>query len=485
MSKQFTGQLEQIDKYRWRIPESYREGMNVPGIVFSDERMIKDILGDSALEQVANAAHLPGVVRASMAMPDIHSGYGLSIGGVVATYIDEGGVVSPGGVGYDINCGVRLLKTNMKEKDIKLHILPLIEEMFRQVPTGVGSTGDIKLDKGNGKRILREGSRWAVNEGYGWDSDIIHCEEQGEMKGADPEEVSNKAIERGRDQAGTLGSGNHFLEVQVVEEIFDHEKAKVMGIEEGLIMVMIHTGSRGLGHQVCSDFAKSMVKSMSKSEINLPDKQLSCEQVDSPQGKRYLGAMRAAANYAWANRQIITHYVRRSFEKVFGERAERLGMYLIYDVAHNIAKIEEHEIDGKIKKLCVHRKGATRALPPGHEDVPDKYKKTGQPVIIPGDMGTCSYLLAGALGAEETFYSTCHGAGRRMSRSLAKKVTGGRDIVHELEEKGIVIRYTGRDTLHEEVPDAYKNVTKVVDVVEGAGISKKVAKMRPLGVIKG
>lgn len=485
MGRIFTGKFEKIDNFRWKIPSDYMPGMRVPGIIFSDEAMLKTIINDNAPQQVANAAHLPGIVKASMAMPDIHLGYGLPIGGVVATDIEAGGVIAPGAIGYDINCGVRLMRTDLFEKDVAPRARRLIDGLFSKVPTGVGSTGKIKVDFSQKHNILIKGAEWAVGKGYGWEEDLEYCEERGAIRGADPSKVSDRALQRGQKQSGTLGSGNHFLEVQVVDEIYSEKEAKIFGIEKGQITVMIHTGSRGFGHQVCGDYAAGMIKLMTKFGINMPDRQLACVPVNSVDGEAYLGAMRAAANYAWGNRQVIMHLTRQAFEEVFGESAASLGLHLVYDVAHNIGKIENYEIDGKLRALCVHRKGATRALGPGHKDLPVKYRETGQPVIIPGDMGRCSYLLSGTKEAEETFNSTCHGAGRLMSRTSAKKITRGRSIVRELADKGIIVRYTGRDTLGEEASDAYKDVTNVVDIVQNAGLSKKVAKMRPIGVIKG
>jgi len=481
----FKGRLEKIDDYRWRIPGDYMPGMRVPGLIFTDEKMLESIIRDNAPQQIANAAHLPGIVKASMAMPDIHWGYGLPIGGVVATDIDSGGVITPGGVGYDINCGVRLIRTSLMEKDVRSRMTELVEKVYRAVPSGVGSTGNIKLDPESGQRILTGGARWAVEEGYGWSEDPAYCEEGGALDGADPSKISDRAYERGSLQSGTLGSGNHFLEIQIVDEIYREDAAKIMGIKKGQITVMIHTGSRGLGHQICGDYTSKMVKYMNRMKISVPDRQLSCAPVLSPEGKDYLGAMRCAANYAWANRQIITHLTRQAFEKVLGENARSLGMTLLYDVAHNIAKLEKHDVNGQLKTLCVHRKGATRAFPPGHREVPDDYKDIGQPVIIPGDMGRYSFLMVGTSAAGETFYSTCHGAGRLLSRTAAKRSTRGRSIAGELEDRGITVRYTGRDTLHEEAPEAYKDVSNVVDIVYGAGISDRVARMRPLGVVKG
>ncbi len=459
--------------------------MRVPGIIFSDEKLLKSILKDNAAQQVANAAHLPGIVKASMAMPDIHWGYGLPIGGVVATDVDAGGVITPGGVGYDINCGVRLMRTGLEEKDLKPRLKQLVDTLFARVPSGVGSTGRIKVGPREEKEIMLKGARWVVEKGYGWKSDLDHCEERGAIAGADPEYVSKRAFERGSNQSGTLGSGNHFVEVQVVDEIYREDLARTFGIGKGHITVMIHTGSRGFGHQICSEYAQEMVSLLGKYKINIPDKQLSCVPVTSPEGEAYLGAMRSAANYAWANRQAIMHLAREVFEEVFGQSAEAMGMHLVYDVAHNIAKLEKYEIGGKERTLCVHRKGATRAFPPGHPDLPDDYRRSGQPVIIPGDMGRCSYLLAGTEGAKETFYSTCHGAGRLLSRTAAVKATRGRPLARELADRGIIVRSAGRETLNEEASEAYKDVTDVVDVVQGAGISVKVARMRPMGVIKG
>ncbi len=485
MTSAFTGKLEKIDDYRWRIPKNYMPDMRVPGVIFSDEKMLKSILKDNAAQQVANAAHLPGIVKASMAMPDIHWGYGLPIGGVVATDVEAGGVITPGGVGYDINCGVRLMRTGLEEKDIQPRLKQLVDALFAKVPTGVGSTGRIRVGPRDEKDLMLKGAKWIVEKGYGWRSDLDHCEEKGAIEGADPEQVSKRAFERGSNQSGTLGSGNHFLEVQVVDEIYREDLAKAFGIEKGQVTVMIHTGSRGFGHQICSEYAEEMVGLLGKYKINIPDKQLSCVPVKSPEGEAYLGAMRSAANYAWANRQAIMHLAREVFEEVFGESAESMGMRLVYDVAHNIAKLERYDIGGKERLLCVHRKGATRAFPPGHPDLPEDYRKAGQPVIIPGDMGRCSYLLAGTEGAKETFYSTCHGAGRLLSRAAAIRLTRGRPLARELADRGIIVRSAGRETLNEEASEAYKDVSEVVDIVQGAGISVKVARMRPMGVIKG
>jgi tRNA-splicing ligase RtcB len=485
MARAFEGELRRTGDNTWEIPQNYKKGMRVPGIIYSSETMINDVMHDNAPEQVANAAHLPGIVEASMAMPDIHWGYGLPIGGVVATDIDNGGVITPGGVGYDINCGVRLLRTALTEEDIRPELERVVNALFSSIPTGVGSKGKIKAGRKELRSIFTKGARWAVEKGYGEEEDLEFCEAGGALEGADPDAVSSRAYERGEKQPGTLGSGNHFLEVQVVDRVYDPEIAGIYGIEEGSVTVMIHTGSRGLGHQICGDYAKDMVKLLQKYDINIPDRQLACVPVKSAEGKAYLGAMRCAANYAWNNRQIIMHITRECFERVFGEGPSSLDMGLVYDVAHNVAKIEEYDISGEKKRLCVHRKGATRAFPPGHEELPEQYKNAGQPVIIPGDMGRFSFLLSGTEEAEKTFYSTCHGAGRKMSRTAAKKATGNRSISRELEDKGILVRYSGRDTLHEEVSEAYKDVNEVVQVVHDAGISNMVARMKPLCVIKG
>jgi len=478
------GKLEKIDDYRWRIPKSYKPGMRVPGIIYADEEMIKDILSDKAPEQVANVAYLPGIFKYSLGMPDIHWGYGAPIGGVGAFDV-ENGIIAPGFVGYDINCGVRLVKTNLRENEVKPKLKDLVYGLFNNVPAGVGSTGDIRVNERDQRDLLVKGAEWVIKKGYGRQEDLEYTEERGAIKGADPETVSDRAYQRGKKQAGTLGSGNHFLEIQVVDQIYDEDAARIFDLEVGQITVMIHSGSRGLGYQVCDDYSKGMIKCLEKYSINVPDRQLACAPVNSPEGKAYLGAMRCAANYAWANRQCLMFLTRSVFERFFGRGEKDLGMDLIYDVTHNIAKIEKYKIDGKEKTLCVHRKGATRAFPPGHEELPARYKKIGQPVIIPGDMGRNSYLLVGTEKAKETFYSTCHGAGRLMSRTAAIKACRGRFISAELEKRGIIVKSTGRETLAEEMSEAYKNVNEVVNVVHEAGISKRVCRMKPLGVIKG
>jgi tRNA-splicing ligase RtcB (3'-phosphate/5'-hydroxy nucleic acid ligase) len=486
MSDLWQGPLEKIDNYRWRIPRSYKPGMRVPGLIFADEKLLKDIRHDKALEQVANVAFLPGIVGASLGMPDIHWGYGFSIGGVAATDVDADGVISPGGVGFDINCGVRLIRTNLLFEDVKDKIKDLTHALFSGVPAGVGSEGDIRVNSREEKQILLKGSRWAVEQGYGTESDIECTEESGAMEGADPEAVSNRAYERGRSQSGTLGSGNHFLEVQVIDQLYDRDLCDEFGFDLGQITVMIHSGSRGLGYQVCDDYTKSMIRCLDKYHINVPDRQLACAPVNSPEGKAYLGAMKCAANYGWANRQCLMHLTRKVFEKFFASSWEKLGMNLVYDVAHNIAKIETHTVNGQKKKLCVHRKGATRAFGPGQPGLPQRYQKTGQPVIIPGDMGRNSYMLVGTQGAmAETFGSTCHGAGRLKSRTAALRDIDPNKLLKGLASKGITVLASGRGTIVEEAPEAYKDVNEVVDVVQNAGISKRVCRMRPLGVIKG
>ena len=474
---------EKITDYKWLIPKS--GGMRVPGLIFADEPMIKLAEKEEAFKQVANAAHLPGILKYSMAMPDIHWGYGLPIGGVVATDYNEG-VVTPGGVGYDINCGVRLLKTDLFRDELKNRVENLMRELFRNIPCGVGVGGRLRLSGHDEKKVLLDGSKWAVKNGYGVENDLKHTEDNGSMEGADPNAVSDRALKRGRDQLGTLGSGNHFLEVQVVDEIFEPEIAQKVGLDKDQITVMIHCGSRGLGHQVCDDNIHKMLRAMEKHKIQLPDRQLACAPIQSYEGKQYLGAMASAANYAWANRQIIMHWVRETFEKFFSRSWENLGMDLIYDVAHNIAKIEKHNIDGNVKKVCVHRKGATRSIPKGHPLVPEKYKEIGQPVIVPGNMGSCSYFLVGGDKAlNESFGSTCHGAGRVLSRKKAIAATQGRAIERELADIGNVAIGKGKFSLKEEVPEAYKDVNHVVNIVDNAGLSKKVVKLKPIGVIKG
>jgi len=486
MAQVWNGPMEQIDECRWRIPKGAKPGMLVDGIIYADERLIELIRADRAPEQVANVACLPGIVGASYAMPDIHWGYGFCIGGVAATEVAAGGVVSPGGVGYDINCGVRMLTTKLHRDEVRPVLDKLIDAICGRVPCGVGVGGRVKFSQKDEHDLMRRGSAYVVERGYGRPADLEHTEAGGCLPDADPGAVSDRAYRRGHDQCGTLGAGNHFVEVQAVGEVYDREAAARFGIEPGLVTVMIHSGSRGLGHQVCDDSLRMMEGVMKKYGLELPDRQLAAAPVDSPEGRRYLGAMRSAANFAWANRQIMTHLVRETFAKVFGRSDGELGLDLVYDVAHNIAKIEDHEVGGRTVRLCVHRKGATRAFGPGRPEVPAACRDLGQPVIIPGDMGTASYLLLGTERAmQETFGTTCHGAGRVMSRTAAIKAAHGRSIAKELAQKGIVARSRSRTGLAEEQPDAYKDIDIVVDVVSRAGLAKRVCRMRPLGVMKG
>ncbi len=482
----WSGQLNKIDDYRWEIPRSYKPGMRVPGLIYADEAMLEAIKEEQSLEQVANVAFLPGIVSRSLAMPDIHWGYGFPIGGVAATRVSDG-VISPGGVGYDINCGVRLLRTNLTESEVRPKIKELVNTLFHDVPSGLGSEGKIRVGEKEINEVLTNGAHWAVKRNFGLPQDLEVTEETGRMKGADPDKVSARAKKRGAPQSGTLGSGNHFLEVQVVREIYDEVAAKTMGIEHtGQVLLLIHTGSRGLGHQVCDDYLRIMEEAVTRYGIDLPDRQLACAPLESKEGKDYLAAMACAANYAWANRQCITHWARESFVKVFGKSLEALGMRQIYDVAHNIAKIEEHVVEGKKTTLCIHRKGATRAFPAGHKDIPVQYKEVGQPVLIPGDMGRCSYVAVGTERAmTETFGSTCHGAGRTQSRGAAKRSLRGVDVAEELRAKGIIVKTDSMASLAEEASQAYKDVTQVVEVTHRAGISRKVAMASPMGVIKG
>ena len=476
--------LRRIDETKIEIPIDYKQGMRVKGIIYVDETLQKD-LEDQAIDQVANVATLPGIVGSSMAMPDVHTGYGFAIGGVAAFDLKDG-IVSPGGVGYDINCGVRLLRSNLLREDVLTKMKDLVSILYNEIPSGVGSKGRVRLGPDDERKILLKGARWAVEQGFGDASDLEKIESGGCIDGADPSLISKKAYERGRAQQGTLGSGNHFLEVQYIDEIYDEKAANSLGFFSGQVTVMIHTGSRGFGHQVCTDFLEVMEKAAGKYKIELSDKELACAPFSSPEARDYLAAMRAAANYAWANRQCIMHWTREAFFKVFSISPKKLGMELIYDVAHNIAKIEEHEVNGRKMKLIVHRKGATRAFPPGHPELPEIYRPLGQPVLIPGDMGRASYVLLGTEKAmKETFGSTCHGAGRIMSRHQAIKKAKGRAIWREMEDKGIIVRSAGRETLAEEMSEAYKDISNVVEVVHKAGISKKVARLRPIGVIKG
>jgi len=480
------GRLERIDEQRWRIPRGARSGMRVDGVVFADEALMAALGDDPALDQVANVATLPGIVGASLAMPDIHWGYGFCIGGVAATDPAEGGVVSPGGVGYDINCGVRLLRSDLREADLHGRLEPLIEALLAHVPAGVGRSGPYRFAGRELDALMREGVPYLRRRGLATDDDVQYGEAGGCVEDALPELVSTVAKERGADQCGTVGSGNHFVEVQVVDRVTDPAISAAFGLEVGQVCVLIHSGSRGLGYQVCDDALRALRGVPERHGIVLPDRQLACAPVEGAEGQAYLGAMRAAANYAFCNRQLLAWQVREVFERVFGRPWERLGLTLVYDVAHNMAKLERHLVDGVERTLCVHRKGATRAFPAGHPDVPEAYRAVGQPVIVPGDMGRASWVLVGGPEAMAlSFGTTCHGAGRALSRTAAVKAAKGRDVRAELAARGVIARATSRRGLDEEQPDAYKDVDRVVEVVHRAGLSTKVARLRPLGVIKG
>jgi len=483
---QWQGQLSKLDNSRWEIPIDYKSGMLVPGLIYTNESMLGSILKEQTLDQVANVAFLPGIVNYSLAMPDIHWGYGFPIGGVAAMRVNEG-VISPGGVGYDINCGVRLLRTNLSEVEVRSKLKILLNELSTNVPSGLGSEGKVRLNHKEMDNLMVQGAQWAIEQGFGTRHDLEVTEEYGCLKNGNPDKISEKAINRGIPQLGTLGSGNHFIEVQAVKEIFNSRIANVMGIHEvGQVLVLIHTGSRGFGHQVCTDNLRIMEKTVKRYGINLPDRQLACSPIESPEGKDYLSAMASAANYAWCNRQCIAHWIRESFSRVFSKTSQELDMRQVYDVAHNIAKIEEHEINGKKIKLCVHRKGATRAFPPGHTDIPQCYIEIGQPVLIPGDMGRCSFIAVGTHKAmSESFGSTCHGAGRILSRNAARRSLNSREVIHNLQDKGIIIKAGNISSIAEEASQAYKDITEVIDVVQQAGLSRKIASTIPMGVIKG
>ena len=477
--------LDRLTDYCWEIPAQGK--MRVPARIYAAPQMLDHILSDNAPQQAMHVAHLPGIVKASLAMPDIHWGYGFPIGGVAAFDINEG-VVSPGGVGYDINCGVRLMATHLDRHFLQPKIGTVIRALFNQVPTGVGASvkGKGKVTQPELRRVVQQGAEWAVKEGLGEAEDLEYIEEGGCVEGSDPDQVSQRAWERGLAQLGTLGSGNHFLEVGYVSEIYDRQAARVLGIEEDQVTLIIHCGSRGFGYQVCDDFLSLMDKAIQKYSIDLPDRQLACAPIQSEEGRSYLGAMRCAINYAFANREVIAHRTREAIQGALGISPRDLGARTVYEVAHNIAKIEEHEVEGRRRRLCVHRKGATRAFGPNQPEVPSAYQSVGQPVLVPGDMGRYSYVLVGTGQAmNETFGSTCHGAGRAMSRHQAKKTARGRDITRELEKKGIMVIGQSYRTLAEEISEAYKDVSDVVNACQGAGISRKVAQLRPMGCIKG
>ncbi len=472
-----------LDEFRWELPRT--GGMRVPGLLFADLELLEQMMSDRTPDQVRNAAHLPGILGASIAMPDAHWGYGLPVGGVVATDAHHG-VVSPGAVGYDIGCGVRLLASRLTRAEVAPRAERLADALYANVPCGVGSHGAVSVRHSELDDVLRRGAAWALGRGMGGGSDLEHCEEGGVLEGAESRAVSDGARERGRGQLGTLGSGNHFLEVQEVDAVFDAGAARAMGLEPGTVTVMIHCGSRGLGHQVCTDHVRDVGRKLGGWGIRLPDRQLACAPIRTLEGERYLGAMRAAANFAWANRQCIADGVRRAFRATLGGGGRTPELTLVYDVAHNIAKFERHVVDGATVRCLVHRKGATRAFPAGHPDVPAAYRALGQPVLVPGDMGRCSYVLVGSAGSmAHAFGSSCHGAGRRMSRTQAVRETRGRDLVAELKDAGVTVRYEGRDTLREETSEAYKDVEHVVRVVAGADLARPVARLKPFIVVKG
>lgn len=474
--------LQKIDDYRWLVPRTARPGMRTDALIYADAKLLEQIVGDLSIEQAMNVAFLPGIVGRSLAMPDMHQGYGFPIGGVAATNLRDG-VVSPGGVGFDINCGVRLLASNLDRNAVVPKLRELVNQLFRDVPSGTGSEGTVPCTWHDLNDVLARGAAWVVEHGYGEPSDLEYCEESGAMRGADPDAVSDRAKQRGRTQLGTLGSGNHFLEVQYVERIFEPDTAACFGLRQDQVVVLIHCGSRGLGHQVCTDFLKTMNEAMRRYNITLPDRQLACVPSQSPEGQSYLGAMAASANFAWANRQVITHFTRKAFERIFGETAK---LRVVYDVAHNIAKTERHRIGSREENVLVHRKGATRSFPAHSAFIPSAYQRCGQPVLIPGSMGTASYVLVGNERAmEETFGTVCHGAGRALSRTAAKRGRDARIETKKLEDQGILLRAQTRDGILEEIPEAYKDIEAVINVVHNAGLARRVARLRPMGVIKG
>ncbi len=478
--------LTKITDVLWELPLTYKAGMRVCGRVYASEAMLRHIVGDNCLEQVANVACLPGIQQYSLAMPDIHWGYGFPIGGVAATAPDEGGVISPGGVGYDINCGVRLMRTQLSREDVAPKIHDLVSQLFRDIPCGLGEKSDLRLARDDERQVLVQGARWAVKRGFGKADDLEFIEEGGCMAEAESSNITERALERGAGQVGSLGSGNHFLEVQVVDEIFDDTAAQTMGLFLGGVTVMIHCGSRGFGYQVCDDYLRVLGRAPEKYGFRLPDRQLASAPIQSPEGQEYLAAMRCAANYAFANRQVLAAKAERSFLHALGISPNALGMELVYDVPHNIAKFEEHMINGRPRRVCVHRKGATRSFPPNHPSVPARYRAVGQPVLVPGDMGRYSFVLAGQPQAmAQTFGTVCHGAGRVMSRSQAKRELNFDQLRRDMEQRGVVMMARGRGTAVEEASAAYKDVAEVVNVVDAAGLAKKVCRMRPIGVVKG
>jgi tRNA-splicing ligase RtcB len=477
--------FKRINDYLWEIPQEFREDMRVPARLYASESLLEETMRDRSLDQLVNTSTLPGIVKHALAMPDIHQGYGFPIGGVVATELPHG-VISPGGVGYDINCGVRLLGTNAIFEEIEPHLDDLATALYYNCPSGVGKKGHLRLSQRELEELVVEGSRWALKKGYARREDVERTEERGRLAGADPGQVSPRAKKRGMPQVGTLGAGNHFIEVDIIDEVYDQEAADAMGLRQGGVAVQVHCGSRGFGHQVCDDYVKRLQPAIQKYGLRLPDRQLVCAPFDSPEGQAYFGAMACAANYAFVNRQVLAHYVRLSFEQILAGQVDDWDVFQVYDIAHNIAKIETHEVDGKQKRVCVHRKGATRAFGPGFEGLPPEYREIGQPVLVPGSMGTMSFVLAGTQHSmTQTFGSSCHGAGRTMSRSKAKKTVHGGRLKEQLRRDGIIVRAGSLKGLAEEAPVAYKEVDNVVQVVHDAGIARKVARLRPLVVVKG
>jgi len=473
--------FKKINDYLWEIPKSFRADMRVSARIYVSEKMLEEVFRDESIPQLINGTTLPGIVRYAIAMPDMHEGYSVPIGFVGAIKIPEG-IISPGAAGFDLNCGMKLLKSEYSEKEIKSHLDKLATEIQKEVPSGLGRGRQIKLDISAINRILEGGARRLVEQGYGEKEDIENCEAGGRLDWADASTVSSRAKNRGRDQVGTLGSGNHFLEIQKVAEIFDEKVAEAFGLFKDQIVIMIHTGSRGLGHQVCTDYLRTMIPAMQRYRIKVPDREFACVPFNSPEGQRYFAAMASAANYAWANRQMIAHFVRKAWREALGEK-EKLES--LYDVAHNIIKKEKYKIGGEDTEVIVHRKGATRAFPQNHPEIPERYRDVGQPVLIPGSMGTASYVLVGQKEGEKAFFSTCHGAGRTMSRHAAMRVVRGEEVVRRLKEKGILVKCRSMRGIAEEAPLAYKNIDDVIEVVHQAGLSKKVAKLVPLAVIKG
>ena len=478
-------EIKRISDYEWEIPKSFRQDMRVPVHLFATRRLLEQVMEDKSLEQAVNSATLPGLVGKVLVMPDMHQGYGFPIGGVAATQYPTG-VISPGGIGYDINCGVRLLATQIEYEIVKDYIDELATALDHYCPSGVGEKGNLPLSEGELERVCLQGSQWAIKKGFATEADVNRTEENGRLEGADPTKVSKRAKERGRPQLGSLGAGNHFIEIDIVDQVFDSESARVMGLEQGFLVLQIHCGSRGFGHQICTDYVQQLQEAVKRYGIKLPDRELVCAPLDSPEGESYLAAMRCAANYAFANRQVLAHNARKAFEQVLAGKVKNWQLHQVYDIAHNMGKIETHLVEGKEMKVCVHRKGATRAFGPGAPGLPAEYQAIGQPVLVPGSMGTASWVLVGTQESmERTFGSSCHGSGRVMSRHKAKTQVRGENLLQELQKKGIYVRAGSLPGLAEEAPQAYKDVDEVVQTVVGAGIARKVARLRPVAVIKG